>query len=234
MNNLGASTVIVPEKPIDEAEEQEDYSWRVKNQLRILFWLCYWLDKEICIRAGQPPFINDDDCDLSLPTGYLGIIYAHDTVQASRPDDAAIPLLPSDIRLNIIKSKIYRLLYSVSARRKSDAEVIRDILQLDCLLEEWRLSVPVRFRPSLTLQKHDTASDLSPSRAVERIMIQLEYRNLLAKIHHATGRCRSWFSRNSSELERVTSSLALAVEASRSTLYFLRAIADTLMGEFFW
>lgn len=233
MASLGANTIKVPLTNVDEFDER-DLSWRAMNQLRILFWLSYWQDKEICLRTGQPPSINDDDCDLTLPHGYLGVKYVDDTTQASLSDDTTLPILAGDVRLDILKSKAYKLLYSANALRKSDVELIKDIRRLDDALEEWRLSVPAKFRPSLSLREHKNHLGLSPARAMERLMIQLEYRNLMAKVHHATGRCRSWHNRNNSELEGVSSSLALAVEASRSTLFYLRGAAHSLMGEVFW
>jgi hypothetical protein len=233
MASLGANTIKVPPMNVDEME-QPNSPWRAVNQLRVLFWLNYWQDKEICLRTGQPPSINDDDCDLTLPHGYVGIKYIDDAVQLSPSDDAAIPILAGDVRLDILKSKAYKLLYSAKALRKSDVELIKDIRRLDDALEEWRLSVPAKFRPSLCLREHKNHSDLSPVRAMERLMIQLEYRNLMAKVHHATGRCRLWHDRNNSELGGVSSSLALAVEASRSTLFYLRGTAHALMGEVFW
>ena len=40
------------------------------RHLRNLFWLCYSLDKEMVLRLGQPPSINDEHCNLTLPLGY--------------------------------------------------------------------------------------------------------------------------------------------------------------------
>lgn len=231
MFTLGANTTVVP--PLTSLP---DHSWRVKNQLRKLFWMIYCNDKEISLRTGQPPSINDDDCDLTLPHGYLDFKYVDDIPEFENLflDDTAVPLLPGDVRLDIIKSKTYTLLYSARAMRKSDAEVIRDIRQLDDELEAWRLSVPPGFRPSLSLREEQQQPDLSELRKMERFMINVEYHHLVATIHEATGRCRSWTNRQSFEMEGVSSSLELAVEASRSTMFYLRAIVHSLMGEVFW
>ncbi|KAL2170719.1 hypothetical protein VTG60DRAFT_4466 [Thermothelomyces hinnuleus] len=231
MYTLGANTIVVP-----ALTSAPDDLWRVKNQLRKLFWLIYCNDKEISLRTGQPPSINDDDCDLTLPQGYLEHKYVEDMpeLEKSLLDDTAVPLLPGDLRLDIIKSKTYTLLYSARAMRKSDAEVIRAIRQLDDELEAWRLSVPPGFRPSLSLREEQPLPDLSEPRKMERLMINVEYHHLVAIIHEATGRCRSWSDKQSFEMEGVSSSLELAVEASRSTMFYIRSVVHNLMGEVFW
>lgn len=35
-----------------------------------LFWVCYCIDKDLAHRVGQPPAINDDHYDLTLPLNY--------------------------------------------------------------------------------------------------------------------------------------------------------------------
>lgn len=232
MFTLGANSIVVP--PLSPGGTA-DRGWRVKNQLRKLFWLVYCNDKEISVRTGQPPSLNDDDCDLTLPQGYLDFKYIDEMpdLDPSLLDDTAVPLLPGDVRLDMIKSKTYKLLYSARALRKSDAELIRDIRHLDDELEAWRLSVPPGFRPSIT-RRGDQPQPLSEPRKMEHVMIHMEYHHLVATIHEATGRCRSWTNQHSFEMGGVNSSLELAVEASRSTLFYLRAIVHNLMGEVFW
>lgn len=230
MFTLGANTIVVP-----QLTSLADNTWRVKNQLRKLFWMIYCNDKEISLRTGQPPSINDDDCDLTLPQAYVDFKYVDDMPEFEHLllDDTAVPLLPGDIRLDIIKSRTYTMLYSARAMRKTDAELLRDIRQLDDELEAWRLSVPPGFRPSLTMREEQTP-ELSEPRKMERTMIHVEYHHLVSTIHEATGRCRSWTARQRYVVDGVGSSLELAVEASRSTMVYLRSIVHTLMGEVFW
>ncbi|KAH6629888.1 hypothetical protein B0J18DRAFT_442931 [Chaetomium sp. MPI-SDFR-AT-0129] len=170
MFTLGANTIVVP-----QLTSLADNTWRVKNQLRKLFWMIYCNDKEISLRTGQPPSINDDDCDLTLPQAYIDFKYVDDMPEFEHLllDDTAVPLLPGDIRLDMIKSKTYTMLYSARAMRKTDAELLRDIRQLDDELEAWRLSVPPGFRPSLTMREEQTP-ELSEPRKMERIMIHVE------------------------------------------------------------
>ncbi|KAJ4341545.1 hypothetical protein N0V85_009859, partial [Neurospora sp. IMI 360204] len=212
-------------------------------------------------------------------------------------DETSVPVLPGDLRLTLIKSKTCKLLYSASALRKSDAELLRDIRELDDELERWRLSVPERYRPALSLprtspgglqrqrqgqegsekgsgggcyfqvpghkqqeqeqeeqgqgqkkQGHGYGKSYDPTisaESIRTILINLQYHHLVATIHQATGRCRAWQNRSSMLeentnartgemlMEGVSSSLALSVEASRSTLIYLRSVTRALLGEAF-
>jgi len=229
---LGGHTIVVP-----LPKSPPSLDWRYDNQLRKMFWMLYSCDKEISLRTGQPPSINDDDCDLTLPHGYVEAKYLEEDMQeadAALLNDTAVPLFPGDLRLDMLKSKTYQLLYSARALRKSDAELIRDIRELDDELEAWRLAVPPTFRPWLSL-RHDQPTSMSELRHMERVMVYVEYHRLIAAIHAATGRCSSWSTDKPFEMpEGVGSSMALAVEASRSTLFFIKAIVQNLMGEVFW
>lgn len=224
----GHSRAIDPmsSRPDNETEE----SWRTKCHVRKYFWLCYAFDKDVAIRSGHPPAIPDEHCILTLPSGYAGP--SHEL----RVDSAGNPFLPGDLRLSLIKSKAVRLLYSTQAMQKSDAELLRDIRELDDELEEWRMAISPTYRPSLSYRASDCGIDptISTAAKMHYIITNFEYHYLVATIHQATSRCRSWVNRDSGEMEGVSSSLALSVEASRSTLLYLRTAVEALAGESFW
>ncbi|KAK1994113.1 fungal-specific transcription factor domain-containing protein [Colletotrichum falcatum] len=214
-----------------------DKIWRVRNQLRRIFWLAYKLDKDISLRSGQPPCINDEHCDLTLPPVDWWTRSADDRVGASPSflDEATITsaLQPDSLQLTIIKSKICRMLYSISALKKGDAELLRDIRELDDELERWRMSVPSSYRPTLTFPR-GKAVVRNGRLGMEEIILHFEYHYLMAMIHRASGRCRCWASGERSGLEGVSSSQALSVQASRSTLHFLRAAIHGVEQVAFW
>ncbi|KAK3387975.1 hypothetical protein B0H63DRAFT_167718 [Podospora didyma] len=236
---LGGHTLPDPwSTPESHAPSASDRVVQTKRHLRKLFWLCYTLDKDISLRTGQPPSIDDDHCDLTLPAGYLDVQYLDKALYSDQAllDETAVPILPGDLRLSLIKSKTCKLLYSARALRKSDAELLRDIRELDDELERWRLSVPRKHRPALSIcegTKVEFNSEISDS--VRTIVINFEYHYLVASIHRATGRCRAWAKGETGDGERegVSSSLALSVEASRSTLIYLRSSISELRGEAF-
>ncbi|KAK4198663.1 putative transcription factor [Triangularia verruculosa] len=209
---------------------------RAPKLLRRLFWLTYNFDKELSLRTGQPPCIPDEHCDLSLPPNYAQTQYLDRSMQIDLDDETMIPTLPGDLGLTLIKSKTCQLLYSAEALRKTDAELLRNIRELDDELEKWRLSVPLKHRPALSISR-DVGVNQALSEAhdsVRTIVINFEYHYLIATIHRATGRCRAWGPHNGpvpgEEMKGVSSSLALSVEASRSTLLFLRSALPVLLA----
>lgn len=216
-------------RPKDRAltlRERED------RQLRLLFWLCYCFDKDIALRTGQPPIIDDSFCNLELPEGYLETHF--NMQQKSIADDMATPCLIGDLRLSIIKSKAIRTLYSVAASHKTDAELIRSIRELDEDLENWRVSVPEAFTPALSIRKDVAHADAlrEGSRSMLHIELHLDYLHLMNTIHWASGRCL--VSSDAGMSFGVKSSLDLTTEASRSIIIYLSSAAHRLVGEAFW
>lgn len=53
-------------------------------------------------------------------------------------------------------------------------------------------------------------------------------------IHQASSRCKSWNEDISGMADGISSSLALCVEASRSSLLYLNLVQGTLDKETFW
>jgi len=232
---LGGHLLTDPWTMPDQDVGSGNWTTHEKRHLRKLFLLCYMLGKEISLRTGQPPSISDGHCDLTLPGGYLDIQYMDEYLDTdvTHLDESAVPILPGDLLLIMIKSKACSMLYSAKALQKSDADLLRDIRELDEELEEWRLSVPPKHRPVLFLpQGSPLESDLPKS--IRTIVIRFEYCHLVATIHQATSRCMAWAARESREMDSVRSSLALAVEASRSTLLTLRTPMHELLEDASW
>ncbi|KHN93837.1 uncharacterized protein MAM_08316 [Metarhizium album ARSEF 1941] len=224
---LGGHTVIAstPQDGHLTFEEHED------RHLRMLFWLCYVLDKDISLRTGQPPVIADQFCDLTLPEGY-----AFSRFLPRQQGQLQRPWLPSDLRLSILKSKAVQLLYSNASLQKSDAELLKTIRELDEELETWRTSIPPEFSPNLSVKKDSgLVGALDMSRNMIVAALHLDYHYLLNTIHCASGRC---MTRGSSDPQQmsfgVQSSFDLSVEASRSTIVYLSLSANRLAGEAFW
>ncbi|KAJ5223886.1 transcriptional regulator family: Fungal Specific TF [Penicillium chermesinum] len=204
-----------------------DRGKKKRQQLRNLFWVCYTMDKDIALRTGQPPTIADENCDLTLPAGYLEAAY--DT-----PEDERIsfsqPVFPFDLRLSIIKSRTHSALYSISALQKSDADLLKSIRELDDELEAWRLSVPSPYRPTMSF----TPEAVDPNVSMHSVMLRLNYYLCMSLIHSASSRCKAWGQGNHGMMDGVNSSLALSVEASRSTLCYLEAAEHVLVDGVFW
>ncbi|KAE8165870.1 fungal-specific transcription factor domain-containing protein [Aspergillus tamarii] len=175
-------------------------SLALRLHIRNLFWLCYIFNQEYSLRTGLPPSLDDAHCDLTL--------YETTTTNAQNIGLLGCsPLFIPFARMATIQSRIYRRLYSVVARNKTDAELLSTIRDLDQLLEDWKLSIPMNVRPSLT--HRPTGGEDIPSS-----IFQLQYHYCMATIHQISGRCILW----TQDTRGLSSSLALSVEASRSLL----------------
>ncbi|KAF5000807.1 hypothetical protein FGRMN_1414 [Fusarium graminum] len=216
-------------------------SERKGRQLRMLFWLCHVFDKDIALRTGQLPLIVDADCDLTLPEGYPSCYsYIPKLDRNLSPMDFAneslTPHLPCDLQVSHIKDKTIRLLYSAQAAKKTSSQLLQDIRELDEELEAWRKSLPPDFRPALSVCDESQVSDgqiLLP-RNLRLVTLHLDYHHLMTAIHRASGECIDTNSDLTGWGPGVASSIALALEASRSTLAYWRAAMIGLAGEAFW
>ncbi|KAL7923516.1 hypothetical protein ACQKWADRAFT_289859 [Trichoderma austrokoningii] len=214
---------------------------RRNHHTRKLFWLCYLLDKDLALLSGLPPTLADEYCDVGVPEKCLSHdIFLHefndiDTVAWDR----AIPFLPGDPPLGLLKDKIFRLLYSPSALRIIDGELLTRIRRLDDELEGWRLSIPQVIRPKLSVPESQcvppTVTFPSYLRSTQ---LQLEYHYLLTVVHTPVRRFGAAQGADTSppaELHSVMhSSIDLSLEASRSTLRLLRDPIAMLKRETFW
>ncbi|PYI19503.1 hypothetical protein BO99DRAFT_459065 [Aspergillus violaceofuscus CBS 115571] len=178
-----------------------------EHHLRDLFWLCFSFDKDICLRIGQPPCINDTHYDLTLPANYAQLQESNMQRETRSSTDDTIPLFPFDLRLSMIKSNVYQALYSANAAKKSASEILSSIRSLDQELEQWRQSLHPDIRPTMTF--HDETP-------------------VVALIHQAIDRCRGCPAR-----DRVSSAM-LVTNANQSTLSFLEVALPVLAGECFW
>lgn len=210
-----------------QANSTDNRSLQKHSQLRNLFWICYTVDKDLALRTGQPPIITDENCDLTLPPGYLDRAFL-DVEDEEAPWYG--PVFPFDLRLSIIKARAHRELYSVSCLQKSDAELLKSIRELDDALEEWRLSVPPKWRPTMSFSSETS----DPNMGMHTVMLRLNYHLCMTIIHQASGRCKAWMQGQSGMMDGVSSSMALSVEASRSSLCYLEAAEHVVVDGIFW
>ncbi|KAF5701075.1 Mut3p-like transcriptional activator [Fusarium globosum] len=199
----------------------------------------------IALRTGQPPLMSDEYCDLTLPETYYDCYEYLPKLNESLPqvsfdEESLMPHLPGDPRLSQLKDKTSRLLYSAQAAKKSHAQLLCDIRELDEELEAWRQSLPPSFRPALSITNESQVAlqGMHLPRSMRHITLHLDYHHLMIAIHRASGRCMEPDPGNHKDqpewVPGVESSNALALEASRSTLVYLRAAMCGVAGEAFW
>src|ERR1700712_1102578 len=195
------------------------------EQRKRVFWIGYMLDKDICLRSGRPPAQDDDDMNVELPS--------------ADPDDniGNIPLADGKGKVNLfrlmcefstIESKVYKRLYSTKASKQSDGELLNTIGELDSLLENWKDSIPVDFRP-----EHEIKASHTPL-ILHVVVLHFAYYNCLTTIHRMSVHHGYWTSRlsnfaiqglNARPLNpRVFSSAALCVSAARASIHLIKYI----------
>ncbi|KAH9203483.1 putative C6 transcription factor [Leptodontidium sp. 2 PMI_412] len=208
-----------------------DVDASTQKHLRNIFWLCYTLDKDLALRTGYGHILSDEVCDLTIPPGYVDNLFRRFPVNqpTDLPDDID-PLFPLDLRLSIIKSRAYRMLFSPQALRKMDVDLLNEVRELDEELEQWRLSVPGNWRPTVSFCPESSVDSVMNMRS---IMLRLNYHYCMTIIHLATSRCELWLNLGAI-LEGLGSSLAISVEAGRSTLLYLEAAEHIMDNGIFW
>ncbi|KAK2040917.1 fungal-specific transcription factor domain-containing protein [Colletotrichum somersetense] len=217
---------------------------REARHIRNLFWLCYISDKDLSLRTGRPPLLSDIYCDLTLEDGYPssyiylrgldGYLHSSGTLMAD-----LTPHFWGDARLGFLKEKIYRLLYSVHAMSDKDNRLLMHIRQLDDEIECWRLSVPIDFRPALSVSPETLIAtpDTRTPHLMRYFHLLLEYWYLMIFVHTTVRRydAHTVIGDGSHDLHSVIhSSYDLSLEAGRSTLRCLRVFIKTLSDEDLW
>ncbi|EHK47507.1 hypothetical protein TRIATDRAFT_193529, partial [Trichoderma atroviride IMI 206040] len=222
-------------QPVKRNEVESSLFERRKDHTRRLFWLCYHTDKDVALLSGLPPTLANEYCDVGGPEDEGADASDIDTIAWDR----AIPFLPGDPPLGVLKEKIFRLLYSPLALKIIDSELLTRIRHLDDELEGWRLSVPHEIRPKLSISQSQCLSPTGTFPSYLRsVQLQLEYHYLLTVIHTPVRRFGAAQDAETSPPEELHSvmhsSIDLSLEASRSTLRLLNEPIAILKQDTFW
>lgn len=195
------------------------------EQRKRVFWIGYMMDKDISLRSGRPPCINDDDWNIDLPSedpeDHLGDVPLAD-------GSSKINLFRKLCEFAIIQGKVYNQLYSVKASKQTDGELLNTIGELDAELEKWKDEIPIDFRP-----EHEIKA-CSENLVIQIVVLHFSYYNCVTTVHRMSIHHGYWSSRlsnyaiqglNARPLNpRVFSSAALCVQAARASINLIRYI----------
>ncbi|PYH91068.1 hypothetical protein BO71DRAFT_360203 [Aspergillus ellipticus CBS 707.79] len=229
-------------QPPQPSEIEISLPGRENNHTRILFWLCYMLDKDISLCIGTPPLLTDIYCDLDIPDNYFEYYtylphWDTSSIDADEANRYLIPHLPGDPHLSHLKEKVYRQLFSVRAMKDNNNQRLLNIRQLDNEIEEWRQSIPDTFRPAIFVSQHHALpgkTDEATPHIIRRIALQLEYHHVMTVVHTTVRKCTTESSDENQDLHSVVhSSFDLSLAASRSTLWCLRILISTIAEDSF-
>ncbi|KAL1877531.1 hypothetical protein Daus18300_002519 [Diaporthe australafricana] len=146
------------------------------EQRKRVFWILYFLDKDISLRMGQPFAQDDDDMDAELPVETptdLTLIGLGDDSESHK-----INFFNTRIGLAVIQGQVYKRLYSVQATRQPEAQKASVAYELSSVLSYWRNSVPVDFEdnPGQPLQIP------LPTEFLHMLILRFTYVNCLVMI----------------------------------------------------
>ncbi|KAL5685192.1 hypothetical protein EMGR_004502 [Emarellia grisea] len=206
----------------------EDTAHKHQHQhLRALFWTFYAVDKEMSLRKCQPPMINDADCDLTLPDKYVAQSSEHQFFTSELSPKEL--LYPSDLRLAMLKSRVYHLLYSEQSLSHSRARRLQLIRELDQELNDLKSQFPSACKPDAVVSG-SVPDYLIHDLSLRGVNVHLEYYHCLSKIHGASAIGTPALQ----SLAPPSTSMELCYQAARSTLIYLRRIRHLIFPETFW
>ena len=158
-------------RPCNEASPgSESLEWR-----RRLLWMAYSIDKDFSLRLDQPPILNDQEIDPTLPEwdpkDGLGFI-------PSVSGGPRINFFRLHANLAIVQSKIYSRLYSGKALQQQDHdfENREPVCDLVKVLKTWRNQIPVEFHPESILEQ------FPPTSVIPMVILYLRYFNCLTMV----------------------------------------------------
>lgn len=164
------------------------------------------MDKELCLRIGSSPLLAYNHCDLAIPNG----LHFSQLASLSYPEICFSAMA----QLSVIQGRIYDQLYSPLAHQLPEADILRSIRALDEQLEEWRLSLPVAIRPTIS-----TTPAMGDLKLKEYLMLfQIQWHYWMIMIHQSSSRCVRWMGEKPANIQGHNSSLMITVHFARSLL----------------
>ncbi|KAE8383742.1 hypothetical protein BDV26DRAFT_287 [Aspergillus bertholletiae] len=191
---------------------------------RVIIGMAQSIDIDNALQVGMPP--TTPVLDIPPRTSYDSIVHPFaPEINESAPYDS----FDSFCILLTLKYDMYRQLYSLTAWDKRDAEVISTVGDLDTRLENWKQTIPKRYRPNPIGAKQHTGK--SPPWNI--LYLQLSYYNCLLVIHRRAIPCATWGirldpSQSNSSLRpsnaRSLSSAHICATAARESMRLVKCI----------
>ncbi|KAF7561918.1 hypothetical protein G7046_g2229 [Stylonectria norvegica] len=144
------------------------------EQRKRVFWIAYFLDKDISLRMQQPYAQDDDDMDVEIPTGHTHEL----KICGDIPCD--INFFNARIGLAVIQGQTYKRLYSVQASRQSEAQKAAVAQELLSILSYWRSSVPLDFED----YQENSLQVSFTTEFIHVLVLRFTYINCLVMIDH--------------------------------------------------
>ncbi|KAL2831874.1 hypothetical protein BJY01DRAFT_254126 [Aspergillus pseudoustus] len=175
-NFLAASALRISYELAIEEPEYFSHGWSEElKQRQLVFWIAYCVDRDICLRFGGPLGQSDEFMDLeSLPPPSW-----NPPNVSFNGASTGFNVLKSYCDLSVIKSQVYKHLYSAPSTHQPLPNIPNKIAMLDQKLSQWKQSVPKEYTPDI-----QTAPKFPRSLvAVAILNLHFSYFNCLIAIH---------------------------------------------------
>ncbi|KAF9887931.1 hypothetical protein FE257_009453 [Aspergillus nanangensis] len=193
------------------------------EQRRRVFWITYCLDREISLRFSKPFAQRDEDMDVNLPMETFG---DNLDIQQIRFD-----AFRSMCQLSMIKSQLYKRLYSAAAMDRPLNELAVAVGMLDEELQRWKESIPFEYRPEELVSSAFSQFPVS----LALLYLHYSYFDCVISIHRLTAkRARNLMSAvqdcgldakpTTPSNPRVYMSASLCAKAARASIDLMRYI----------
>ncbi|KAG9918553.1 hypothetical protein KCV05_g11032, partial [Aureobasidium melanogenum] len=191
------------------------------EQRRRVFWILYAQEKDLSLRLGRPPMINDDDIDVPLPAS----IQPTNDARTSPHSADRHHLFQKLIMLSKIESRIYSELYSSKAESQPASERLKSIVRLNQDIKDWRLKLLPDVRPgdALTCQPDERAAIT---------LLHLVYHNCILAIHRSPLHSALWTAKANPIQSALSQDPEVRelVESSQHLMYFTFNAVTTLFA----
>jgi len=194
------------------------------------------MDKDLCLRTGKSPAINDDEVDFTFNDFLLEEAQASHKILLDDGKTCSIFYIMA--HLANIKSETYRNLYSLRSNNQPSSVFLKAVRELDERLQQWKNLIPSQFQPSSRIVKETNFN--FGSRTTPWLFIHVEYYHIIAVIHRASARNAGLqrtpeLQYNPSERMAFNYSADICVESSRSLMFMIqRSKALFVDSKIFW
>jgi hypothetical protein len=188
---------------------------REVEQRKRVFWTAYFIDKEHCLRTGQPPAQDDDALDIEMPSEEQEA-----SVQfGSSPD---LNYFTIRVKMALIQGQVYRRLISVKAEKQSVTRRMVEVKRLEGMLAVWRASTPIDFSENYKVPGRGRPL-IAP--IIHKVILRMNYFNTLNTIHRFSVPVEHWRSQLQQPLDPATAAQrhtapppVLCVEEARNAI----------------
>ncbi|KAG4433349.1 hypothetical protein IFR05_011177 [Cadophora sp. M221] len=151
------------------------------EQRKRVFWIAYFMDKDISLRTCQPPQQEDDDMDVGLPEYCVN------------PPNGANSHNFFRLRINLahIQGRIYKQLLSVRASKQSVAQRVMAVRTLEASLQRWKASVPLEYQQDFyAMLPLPNMVEMTP--VLHSVVLRLTYFHALNAVHRFSTPVNHW------------------------------------------